>query len=72
MSVSEKWLEAIEDQDGGDQLSIVSYLAILKDDPQLPFSLLPPWWKGDSAYQKVKMKMQKVVNELSTGVKLTT
>ncbi|MEK7060675.1 MAG: hypothetical protein AAB937_00380 [Patescibacteria group bacterium] len=67
----EKWLEAIEDQDGGDQLSIVSYLAILKDDPQLPFSLLPPWWKGDSAYQRIKTTLKKVVNELSTGVELT-
>lgn len=37
-----------------DQGGLVSYLAILKDDPQLPFALLPRWWKGDKAYSKVK------------------
>lgn len=33
---------------------MISYSAILKDDPQLPFALLPKWWKGDKAYKKVK------------------
>lgn len=27
------------------------YLSILKDDPQLPFELLPDWWLGDKAYK---------------------
>lgn len=27
------------------------YLSILKDDPQIPFSLLPDDWLGDKAYQ---------------------
>ena len=27
------------------------YLSILKDDPQLPFELLPPDWCGDEAYE---------------------
>lgn len=31
-----------------------SYLAILRDDPQIPFELLPPGWKGDKAYQVFK------------------
>lgn len=25
------------------------YLSILKDDPQLPFELLPDWWAGERA-----------------------
>lgn len=29
---------------------VVRYQSILKDDPQLPFALLPSWWKGDEAY----------------------
>lgn len=28
-----------------------SFLSILKDDPQLPFSLLPAGWVGDEAYR---------------------
>ncbi len=27
------------------------YLSILKDDPQLPFELLPTDWRGDEAYE---------------------
>lgn len=27
------------------------YLSILKDDPQLPFGLLPPTWSGDKSYR---------------------
>jgi len=31
-----------------------SFLAILKDDPQLPFELLPKWWLGEKAHQIFK------------------
>ncbi len=41
--------------------SLLGFLAILKDDPQLPFALLPGWWKGDTAYKLVKEKLDKVV-----------
>jgi DNA-binding transcriptional regulator PaaX len=51
----ETWL----DQAG----SLFGFLAILKDDPQLPFSLLPKWWKGDIAYSKVQDIVEKVVNK---------
>ena len=34
--------------------AIFSYLSILKDDPQIPFKLLPYDWKGDKAYQFFK------------------
>lgn len=27
------------------------YLSILRDDPQLPFEILPDWWAGDRAYE---------------------
>lgn len=30
------------------------FLSILKEDPQLPFELLPDWWVGDRAYRKYK------------------
>jgi len=32
------------------------FLAILKDDPQLPFKLLPADWQGEKAY-KLYMKL---------------
>jgi len=37
----------------------IYYLSILKNDPQLPFKLLPYWWLGDEApkaYQKLIKK----------------
>jgi len=40
---------------------LMQYLAILKSDPQLPFDLLPKWWKGDTAYQKIKPLYEKVL-----------
>lgn len=40
---------------------IIQYLSILKDDPQLPFALLPQWWQGDRAYHKVKSYLQKLL-----------
>lgn len=43
-----------------DQYAIILYLSILKDDPQLPFALLPKWWKGDRAYQQVKPFIRKL------------
>ncbi|MBU1085470.1 MAG: PaaX family transcriptional regulator C-terminal domain-containing protein [Candidatus Beckwithbacteria bacterium] len=33
------------------------YLSILKDDPQLPFGILPKNWKGDQAYKLYKNKL---------------
>ena len=29
----------------------VTFQLILRDDPQLPFALLPSWWKGDEAHR---------------------
>lgn len=66
------WLESVKEAGDVDHFAITRYLAILKDDSQLPFVLLPAWWKGEEAYLKVKLKLDKVVNLLSTGAKLTT
>ena len=49
----EEWLKDI-DEHGVDHWAAVHYLSILRDDPQLPFDLLPSWWKGDRAYLAVK------------------
>lgn len=47
-----RWL-AVERGREFDQWSVLTYLAILRDDPQLPFGLLPKWWKGDKAYAEI-------------------
>lgn len=49
----EQWLGDVEDRTVN-HWDVVKYLAILQDDPQLPFPLLPPWWKGDACYRRVK------------------
>lgn len=33
-----------------DQL-VFQYLSVLTDDPQLPFALLPDWWRGEEAHE---------------------
>lgn len=53
------WLDVYK-KGAVDQGGLVSYLAILKDDPQLPFALLPTWWKGDEAYKKVASTLTKL------------
>ncbi len=40
--------------------AFVRFLAILKDDPQLPFSLLPKQWMGDKAYMRMKPLLSKM------------
>ncbi len=42
------------------QQAIFSYLAILADDPQLPFELHPLWWEGDKAYKTYQALCQKL------------
>lgn len=51
-----EWLKMYE----GESISVIGYkglceyLSILKDDPQLPFALLPKKWKGERAYKIIK------------------
>lgn len=54
----EEWLKEYKRSDELDQWLVTEYLSILRDDPQLPFSLLPKWWKGDRAYRLVAPKLK--------------
>lgn len=47
------WLDGFSKQSMNFE-AYVRYMAILKDDPQLPFPLLPKWWKGDKAHETIK------------------
>ncbi len=60
----EKWLSSVEELDGIDHFALIRCLAILNDDPQLPFALLPPWWKGDKANALVKSQLLSVSKSL--------
>lgn len=64
----EEWLSSLEELDYIDHFALIRYLAILADDPQLPFSLLPPWWKGDKANLLVKPQLLSVSNSLRPQV----
>lgn len=72
-ALSERYKEWLDDADSHDldQWSVVRFLSILKNDPQLPFVLLPPWWKGERAYKQTKDLLKNYVNLLSTVEKLT-
>lgn len=56
----EAWLDESTSRKYLDHWSVIQYLSILADDPQLPFLLLPRWWKGDKAYDLVKPFLSKV------------
>ena len=55
-----EWLREYKRSDVLDQWLVTSYLSILRDDPQLPFTLLPKWWKGDRAWRLVKPKLKEL------------
>lgn len=52
------------------QWELIQYLSILKDDPQLPFSLLPGWWKGSQAYRLIKPKLKELHFQLRPHSKM--
>lgn len=54
-----EWFDEAQER-GVDHWMVMGYLAILRDDPQLPFPLLPAWWKGDKAYALIKPYLDKV------------
>lgn len=54
----EDWLE--DNREEVDHYAIIQYLSILKHDPQLPFELLPSWWKGDKAYRQIQSVLKRV------------
>lgn len=51
--VNERYEEFLvhADESGSKEKIVFAFLSILKDDPQLPFELLPDDWLGDEAYQ---------------------
>lgn len=55
-----EWLNSFEKRQK-DFSAVIQYLSILKDDPQLPFPLLPTWWKGDYAYQQIQPILSKML-----------
>lgn len=55
-----EWLKVAKHTKPMDAWMVVSYLSILKDDPQLPFSILPSWWKGDESYHLILPKLGEI------------
>jgi len=53
-----EFLEMVEQKEMSKTSLAILYLSILKDDPQLPFQLLPYWWLGDDAF-KIYKKLTK-------------
>lgn len=67
-ALNERYEEWLKELDSVDHHALVRYLSILQDDPQLPFALLPPWWKGDKAYELVKHRLLSVSKKLRPQV----
>lgn len=44
-----EFLSSVEKKGNAKEELATFYLSILRDDPQLPFELLPYWWVGDEA-----------------------
>lgn len=58
--VYKEWLTEAQCSDRIDHWLLTTYLSILRRDPQLPFTLLPKWWKGDEAYRCVALKLKEL------------
>ncbi len=74
-ALNDRYRDWLKDADDGvDHWLVIRFLSILKDDPQLPFAILPPTWNGEKAYHRVKSHLdpyqKNVVNLLPTGGKL--
>lgn len=55
-----EWLSEVKKSGRIDHWMVIAFLSVLKHDPQLPFPLLPPWWKGDEAYRLIKLQLQQM------------
>lgn len=62
--LNKRYLNWLENKFSNGHSQLLNYLSILKDDPQLPFTLLPTWWKGDRAYNKIKIHYNNVLFKL--------
>lgn len=61
-ALNQRYLEFMSDLKSGKTAKaqlIFHFLTILKDDPQLPFPLLPDGWVGDKAYRILKEILSK-------------
>ncbi len=56
----DEWLSITKKSDRPDHWMLIAFLSILKDDPQLPFSLLPSWWLGNKAYHLIRPNLQQI------------
>ncbi|OGG31450.1 hypothetical protein A3A63_03445 [Candidatus Gottesmanbacteria bacterium RIFCSPLOWO2_01_FULL_46_9] len=57
----ESWLHEVKEAKCIDSGFLILYLSILRNDPQLPFSLLPRWWRGSEAYTRVQAFLEKLL-----------
>lgn len=55
-----EWLSEANKSGRLDHWMLIAFLSILKEDPQLPFPLLPAWWKGNQAYRLIRPKIQQI------------
>lgn len=67
----DEWLKEANRSQQLDGWTVIAYLSILKDDPQLPFPLLPSWWKGDKAYRLISPKLKQIQILFRSEVNLT-
>jgi len=61
-SLNEKYrefLEMVKKKEASKAFLATLYLSVLKDDPQLPFKLLPYWWLGDDAHRAYQNSLRK-------------
>lgn len=56
----DKFISKINDQTLKGPSLLMTYLSILKKDPQLPFELLPSWWMGEEAYNHYKSALKRM------------
>jgi len=45
-----------------DHWMVLRFFSILRRDPQLPFTLLPDWWKGTEAYHKIRDSLKTIIS----------
>ena len=71
--INDRYKEWLEEFENGkiDRWGVIYFLSILKDDPQLPFALLPSWWKGDWVYKRIELVLKNYVNFSATAGKKT-
>lgn len=57
-----KWIRYVQKTEYKSAISSTKYLSILRDDPQLPFTLLPADWVGDKAFSLYQKYYYQYIN----------